>query len=683
MAQPRGHPVKAFRIFVLAAVVGGLGGLLSVAFQGILVALQELAMGAAGDLEDIAETLGTAERLLIPTLGGFVAALCLRLIRDARGPFGITDVIELVATRKGTIRPLHSLVQIVSSACSIATGASIGKEGANSQLAATAAASISRVFRLDARTRTMLLGCGVAAGMSCAYNAPIACALFVMEVVLGNFAMDVFAPIVVASVCAILVNRHFLGEWTLFQSDVSLDHPALILSAIALGALCGAGSLLFQRALLLGRAVFVKSRLPLLLALPIGGFVVGAIGVWRPEVWGNGRGVIEDLTQGTVPAVGVVAALMLLKVVGTAVSAGSGALGGVFTPNLVVGAALGSFFGALVHTVVVQAAVVPGDAQQLAELNANHRIAFALIGMAGLCAATTHAPITAVLLVFEMTQDYDLMLPLMLCSIVGSLVARLFTPDSIYTARLRAKGHTEAAGIEELAMTRTFVRDLLHQDATHVSDTETFDAIVERFANSRRDSIFVVDPQQKLVGHIHLHDVKLYMNDPTLASVVIAGDLSRPTPAVTPDESLAQVLPRFDDPELDELAVIDSYAGRRLVGRVTRRDVIACLSDEVLRTRQLRARIRGTDEGGASYLELPRECEIARVPVAGELEGRALDSLELDGMGVIPLFIVRRLADGTETRELVLPGTVLEAQSELVVLGPRTQVQALRSNGRT
>lgn len=671
MAQPRGQPVRAFWIYVLAAGVGGLGGLLSVAFQALLVALQTLAMGDGSNPDRVAASLSVPERLIVPTLGGILAALCLRLIRDQRGPFGITDVIELVATRKGTIRPLHSLVQIVSSACSISTGASIGKEGANSQLAATVGAMFARLFRTDTKTRAVLLGCGIAAGMSCAYSAPIAGALFVMEVVLGNFAMDIFAPIVVSAVCAILVNRAFLGDWTLFEREVAIDQPALVLSSIVLGVVCAFGSVVFQRTLQLGRSLVVKSRLPLLVTLPLGGLLIGTIGVWLPEVWGNGRGVIETLTaeDARIPALGVVAALVVLKMLGTAISTGSGALGGVFTPNLVVGAALGSFFGSLVHA--------------LAPTTGDNRVAFALVGMAGLCSATAHAPITAVLIVFEMTRDYSLMLPLMLCSIVSSVMARMLTKDSLYTARLRAKGHTDATGIEELALTQTFVRDLVQADAAWVRDTETFDAIVERFANARRDSVFVVDTKGSLLGHVHLHDVKLYLNDPTLASVVIAGDLSRATPSVTPDESLAQVLPRFDDPELDELAVVDSAASKRLIGRVTRRAVIACLSDEVLRTRQLRTKVRADGRPGASYLELPRDSEIARITVSGELEGRALDSLDLQGLGVIPLFVVSTLADGTESRALAEPQTTLVAGSKLVVLGPRDQVKALGRNGDT
>ncbi len=664
MARARGLPVQAFGIFILAASVGVAGGLLSVAFQQLLDLLQQWFMGASGPTATVARSLDTVQRVLVPAGGGLVAAILLLVVRNQRGPFGITDIIELVATRRGGIKPFTSLGQILSSACSIASGASIGKEGPNSQLAATVGAVLGRVFKRDSRTRSVLLGCGVAAGMACAYNAPIAGALFVMEVVLGNFAMDVFAPIVVASVGAILVQRAFVADAILFESKVSLTHPGLVVSAAVLGAVCGFGSVVFRRTLNLGARLFTLVKLPLLVTLPVAGLMVGCIGLWLPETWGNGRSVLEILIGVQTPTFAFVGSLMVMKIVATAVSTGSGALGGIFTPNLVVGAALGAFFADVV------AVAVPGSG--------DHRIAFALVGMAGLCAATTHAPITAVILVFELTRDYGLILPLMLCAIIGSITARMLNRDSLYTARLRARGHDDSTGIEQLAMQRTFVRDLVRHDAVSVVDTASFDAVMDLFANARRDSVYVVDAAGLLLGHVHLHDVKFYINDPTLGSLVIAGDLSRPTPTVTLDESLAQILPRFDDPDLDEVAVVAGATDKRLLGTLTRRDVLTCLSDEVLQTQQLRAKVT-QGSGGASYVELPPGCEIARIPVPGALHGRALDTIDFAALRLVPLFLIRAAEDGTETRVMADPAAVLEPDSSIVVLGARDQIAAFQS----
>lgn len=667
MTRARGLPVQAFGIFILAATVGVAGGLLSVGFQHLLDFLQVLFMGAGGPTAQVARSLDTVQRVLVPAVGGLGAGLLLLLVRNRRGPFGITDIIELVATRRGQIRPFTSVGQILSSACSIASGASIGKEGPNSQLAATVGAVLGRVFKRDSRTRSVLLGCGVAAGMACSYNAPIAGALFVMEVVLGNFAMDVFAPIVVASVGAILVQRVFIPDTVLYEAGVSITHAGLVVSAALLGAVCGFGSVAFRRTLAASSAVFAWLRLPLLVSFTLGGLAVGCIGVWLPESWGNGRGVLDILIHQT-PTFGFVAALMVMKMIATAISTGSGALGGIFTPNLVVGAALGAFFADVVHF------AAPGSG--------HHRVAFALVGMAGLCAATTHAPITAVILVFEMTRDYALILPLMLCAIIASITARMLNRDSLYTARLRARGHDDSTGIEELAMQRTFVRDLVKRDVATVVDTAPFDQVMDLFANARRDSVYVVDAAGMLLGHIHLHDVKFYINDPTLSSLVIAGDLSRPTPMVTLDESLAQILPRFDDPDLDEVAVIAGTDDRRLLGQITRRDVLACLSDEVLQTQQLRAKV-STAGTGASYVELPAGCEIAKIPVPGALHGRALDTIDFAALRLVPLFLVQVQDDGTEVRIMADPSAVLQANTAVVVLGPRDQIAMFQDRDGT
>jgi CIC family chloride channel protein len=668
MAKARGLPVKAFGIFILAALVGVLGGLLGVGFQTTIATLQGWAIGPDPSLVAAASKLADWQRVVIPMAGGLCAALLLLLAANRRGPFGITDIIEMVATRKGTINPWHSLMQVASSACSISTGSSIGKEGANSQLAATVGAVLGRVSK-STRTRSVLLGCGVAAGMACSYNAPVAGAVFVMEAVLGNFAMDVFAPIVVAGVTATLVNREFLGNRPLYGANVVLDHPGLVLAAIGLGALCGAGAIVFRGGLEAGRKAFARLRLPLLVSLPLGGAMVGVIGIWLPQVWGNGYDALMIIAHPAVaPTMLTLGAITVMKLVATSISTGSGGLGGVFTPNLVVGGALGAFYAAAVQALWPQA----GD----------QRVAFALVGMAGMCSATMHAPITAVLLVLEMTKDLDLILPLMLCSILGSITARLIDADSIYSARLRERGHADFHGIEELTMARTFVYELMRSDVVKVVDTQTFDDIMEVFGTTRRDSILVVDKNDRLLGHIDIHDVKLYMNDPSLSSVVIAADLTRPIPHVTRDESLASVLPRFDDPELDEVAVVDPAASR-LIGRLTRRDVIACLSDEVLGRRQLRAKVRPRDREEATYVELPEGCQIARVRVPDEWVGRALDSIDLAEVGITPLSVIHLSEDGTEARLLAEPRTVLTEGSSLLVIGRADAIDALsQRNGR-
>jgi CIC family chloride channel protein len=669
MVKARGLPLKAALIFLQAGVVGLLGGLLGIAFRETVDGLQWLLMGSGGSVTEAGAAIEEWWlRVLIPAVGGLLGGLCLLTIKNVRGPFGIADVMEIVITRRGTIRPLQSLVQILSSAFSLSSGGSVGREGANSQLGATVAALLGRFG--PPRSRAVLLGCGIAAGMASAYKAPIAGAMFVMEVVLGNFAMDVFAPVVVASVLSTLVTIWWFGYRPLYDANaVQVMDTELVLSAMLLGLMCGGGGILFRKSLDLGRALFDRVPLPLVLRMTLGGAIVGAIGIGYPEVWGNGQVTIDILADfHSAPTMFLLVSLLVWKVVATAATTGSGALGGVFTPNMVVGAAFGAAFG------VVVAAVYGTDPNQM-------RTAFALVGMAGLCAATTHAPITAIVLVFELTRDYGLILPLMLCSIIASITARLLDQDSIYSARLREKGHTMPSGLEELAMHTNFVRDIMRHDDARVVQTAPFDEVLEMFNTSRRDTIYVVDDKGILQGHIQLHDVKYFLNDATLGSVVIAADLTRSSPSTHADESLASIIPRFDDPDLDELPVVRSEADPVLEGRITRRDLVTCLSEEVLGKRTLRARLASDSQKQASYVELPRDTSLERVPVPESLRGRAVGSLDLlESHGLAIMMLVRRAPDGGEERVLPMPDQVLADHTELIVIGAREGLDRFRSD---
>jgi CIC family chloride channel protein len=663
MTERRGLSLDSAWIYLQAAAIGLFGGWLGVAFRLGIDWLQVRLMGKGAPVD---VRLAPYESVLFPILGALLAAACLRAIGNRRGPFGISDTVELAATRRGNVSVKDSLFQIVSSGFTIASGGSIGREGANSQFGVTIAAVLGRLVPNSPRSRTVLLGCGIAAGMASAYKAPIAAALFVMEVVLGNFAMDVLAPIVVASVVSTLVTRAAFSDDPLYDlgigGQLELTDWRLVLSAAVLGAMCGVGGIVFRRCLELGRRLFDRLRGPLVLRMVLGAAFVGVIGIWFPEVWGNGQETIEVLAAPEhQPTLFVLVTLTVLKIASTAITAGSGALGGVFTPNLVVGAALGAAFAKVTDT------LVPGD----------HHTHFALVGMAGLCAATAHAPITAILLVFEMTRDYGLILPLMLCSILASITARLIDQDSIYTARLRARGHGVDHGLEELAMHTNYVRDVMRRDAASVRETTTLDEVLDVFGSKRHDTLYVVDAKGSLLGQVLLHDVKAFINDPTPGTVVIAADLTTNTEVTTRDESLAAILDRFHDPDLDELPVVRSRTDPILEGRITRRDVVATFSEEVLGQRNMRAKLRVDGKKESRWLELPPGARIERLRVPPELIDRSLGSLDLPVQrSATVLVVIETDALGRERRSFPSAEMILRDGMELVVLAPQEVLRA-------
>ncbi|MBK8099719.1 MAG: chloride channel protein [Planctomycetes bacterium] len=679
MAKAKGTPIRAFAIFLLAAAIGVLGGLLGSGFQlglnWIQATLTSQQVEPDGDLEALStavKRLAPWHTVLVPTLGGLGAGLLLLLLGRRKPPFGITDIIGLVQLRSGIIRIRDSIVQILSSACTIGTGGSIGREGANSHIAGTVASALGSVFHVGSRARAVLLGCGVAAGMATSYNAPIAGAIFVMEAVLGNFAMDVFAPIVVSSVLATLVRRELLGGQAVYEGVLpgSMDlQPELVLTALALGVFCGIGGILFRHVLKFGRQAFAATRLPKPLQLALGGMIVGVIGIWLPETWGNGIEVINSIASGN-SALTLIASLFLWKVVATAATVGSGGLGGIFTPNLVIGAAFGSFFAAGI------------EALRGTPLAAG-QVAFAFAGMAGLTAATMHAPVTAVVLVFELTRHYELTPTVMLCSIVASIVANMLDQDSYYTEALRQKGQTMPHGLEELAIRTTYVRDVMRRDVVTIRDAARFDEVMKLLASHRGDTLYVVDGQNQLTGRIQLQDVKNFLNDPSLCAAVIAADLTRPVVAVHADDSLATALPRFDDPELAELAVVTTGPGsqtQRLLGRLRHQDVIAGISSEVLGQQQRRARFQDADGRKSGLIELPAGWELADLDVPDAWIGHAIDVLPGgDLRELVPLLVVRRTADGASERLAATQDLVLQDGDDVLVLGRIEAIARLRA----
>lgn len=671
--QQKGLPLRTFAIFLLAAVIGVAGGVLGSLFQLGLNWLQELLTGGAGpDMsEAVRDNLSWWQTLLVPTFGGLAAGAVLLLLRGRHPPFGVADLVGLVQLRKGALRIRQSIVQIVSSACTIGSGGSIGREGANSQIAATVASMIARVTKLSSKQRAVLIGCGVAAGMATSYNAPIAGAIFVMEIVLGNFAMDVFAPIVVASVLATIVRNELLTEARVYQlvsQEVQRLPLGLILASLVLGLFCGVGGVLFRGALRRGRGFFQALRLPPPLLMALGGLVVGAVGIFVPEAWGNGFEVIDVVVEnagGAAPSLALIVTLFFWKQIATVATVGSGGLGGIFTPNLVIGAAFGVLFASALGKMTD---VQPGEIA-----------AFAFVGMAGLTAATMHAPVTAVVLVFELTGHYELTLPVMLCSIVASVTASVLDEDSYYTAAMKDKGDDVPGGLEDLAIQTTYVRDVVRRDCLTVAHTADFTEVMKLLQTHRGDTVYVLDAKDSLVGRIELQDVKAFLNDPSLTTVVLAADLTRPVVTATTDMSIARLMPRFDDPELREVAVVTDEQQRQLIGRIRHQDVLTTLGNEVLgrQRRNLRIPVWGRSD----ELELPQGYAMRSLTAPAAWVGLAVDALPAAARSdVVVVLLIRSSGDHDRT----VPATsrqVVEAGDELLVLGTRAAVHELQSMG--
>lgn len=546
-----------------AAAIGVLGAGAAWLFQASIEATQVAFTGHHGAKEGLAALLPWWQRLLIPTVGGALAGLVLVLgQRLARGQSS-TDYMEAIVVGDGTIPTRPTLAKSVSSLLSIASGGSVGREGSMVQLGAWAASLAARPGRGPAR-RQLLVACGAAAGIAAVYNAPLAGAIFVGEIVLQTIAIESLGPLLVAAVTASAVSRQVLGAAPMFgRPDFSLGSPWELPAYVGLGVAAGLVAPLVLVAFDAARRGFARLSVPLPARLALGGLVVGAIAIGVPGVWGNGGAEVHALLHEVQP-IGMLALLLVAKVVATAATTGSGAVGGVFTPTLLMGAALGGMWGGALHRVWPDTVVEAGG--------------YALVGMAALLAATTHAPLMAIVMAFEMTLDYQIILPLMLACVIASSVAHGLGSTPVYDLGGKKRARERAAGAGGRS-----IDALLQRDAPSIPLAAPFSQVVQAFLGGRFNHLFVVDGGGRFAGAIALHDIKPHLGDGGLDQMVLAADLVGPIPSVGAGASVAEALDQLSRHQGNRLPVVDP-AGR-LIGCVHKLDLHLAFAAAAAETR--------------------------------------------------------------------------------------------------
>jgi len=572
---------------ILAAGVGVIGGLVNVSFFYATESVKFLFLHRPGDIVEVAKMMDGWQRVVTPAVGGLCAGLILYWGLRIVGQQGTSNLLEVVVAGDGRLPFRTALIKFLSSLVTIGSGGSIGREGGIVQLSATLASKWGQLAKWPPYRLRMLVGCGAASGIAAAYNAPISGAVFASLIVLGNFSMNLFAPIVCASVVAATVSRTFFGinPWyTVPPFDFTrIDQlPWFILLGIAAGVL-GA---LFLKMLHGSEDLFAKMKVPVFVRLAFGGLIVGVIAVRFPEVWGNGyeatKSLLLDpnelLRDPTGLTHGITAQHMLLvflmglllaKLLATLATVGSGAVGGVFTPTLFLGASLGAWFGTSLHALDV------GKELPVA--------AFTLVGMGSMLAATTRSPLLAIIMIFEISLDYSIMLPLMLACVVSILVASRFVAESVYTEPLRRKGLsvTQESTTLGAAMERT-VGDITRPPVPPVRENATLSELAERFLTSSNNFLPIVDAKQQLIGLVALQDLKEYLNAGDELSAVIAYDVMRPpSTCVTPNQRLLDVLPVVLASEQRNIPVVNSLKENRLIGSITRSEVLNLFSEAI------------------------------------------------------------------------------------------------------
>ncbi len=547
-----------------AALIGLLGALAAEIFRRTSDIIHFLATGSDSEIISSFARLPLWQKLAVPTLGGLLAGLTLwignRLITRIRQKT-TTDYMEAIVVGNGNISVSASLVKTTSALFSISTGASIGREGPLVQISSLVASLIGRLREFPIAQRRQLVACGAAAGIASAYNAPIAGSFFVAEIILGTVVVEALGPLILAAVVATFTAQILHGGGPIYKSPGFYLHTHWELILLSLvGVVSGLMGPLYLRFLRAVERLFRKMVIPIPAKLAFGGAIVGALAIVSPDVCGNGQGLLSTLFHQNWFSDEILA-ILLLKILATAATFGSGAVGGVFTPTLFIGAAIGMLYGRTLLFVFPDFQLDPGM--------------YGIVGMGSFIAATTGAPLMSILMGFELTLDYTLAPFLMVSCIIAYYCSSIFEKQFIYGESLERKG----ASFFTQQLAEAKIADLIQRDPLTLPSNATFADIAKIFVQHRLQHIYIIGKDKQFLGAVSLHDIKEFLDRPELAQMLIAAELMNENfPRISPIQGMGEALEKFSEVRAERLPVVDDLTTLRLIGSISKTDIMLYLA---------------------------------------------------------------------------------------------------------
>ncbi|MGD2158545.1 MAG: chloride channel protein [Anaerolineales bacterium] len=606
------HQLSEPAALLLTSLIVGVGaGLGAVIFRRLISGFQKLAYDDFGGL---LEGIQPYHLLIIPALGGAIfGPIIYRFAKEAKG-HGVPEVMEAVALYGGRIRPRVAVVKSLASAICIGTGGSVGREGPIAQIGSALGSTVGQLFKLsDERVRN-LVACGAAGGIAATFNAPIAGAIFALEVILGQFHATYFGTVVISAVTADVIAHIFEGGLRSFAVPAyTLISPwELILYAI-LGTLVALVAVGFTRLLYLSEDLWDSMPLPDYVKPVLGGLLLGVVGITSskingfPRVFGVGYDSITEALSGNL-ALQITFSLLVLKILATVITLGSGGSGGIFAPSLFMGAMMGEAFGQVAHSLFPEITAPVG--------------AYALVGMSAFFSSAAHAPVTAILILFEMTGDYLIILPLMLATVMSTLVSRFLSRESIYTLKLTRRGIHLEQGQDIDLMQAVTVGEAMTTDLDVVPLHMPLSALVEEFDRTQHHGFPVVNDSDELVGVVSIQDLKRAIAKGTIEGKSVE-DIATTNGLLVayPGEPMGAALRRLATRDVGRLPVVEREGSRKLVGAVRRGDIIRAYRHALVKRAHHQHRIEvlrlgKLDDTGFVHIDIPPTSPIIGQPIS-------------------------------------------------------------------
>lgn len=560
-------------LILIAVFIGTTVGLSAVLFRWLLTSAAHFFFGAEhGHALFGRPDLPWWLLPLVPIAGGLLVGPIIHFwAREAKG-HGVPEVMAAVALRGGIIRPRVAAAKAIASAICIGSGGSAGREGPIVQIGAAIGSTLGQATRMSSSRMKIFVACGAAGGIAAVFRAPVGGVLFALEVILGDFAVRALAPVLISAVMASVVASAAFGNEAVFTIPA---HALVSLWEIplyaVLGVACGIASGLFIVVLYWSEDRFDEMRIPGYLKPAVGGLLLGVLAIFFPQVLADGYPTISQALNGDV-VLGLLAVLAFGKLLATSFTLGSGNSGGIFAPSLFMGACLGGALGGSFHLGLPSIAAGSG--------------AYATVGMAAVVAGTTRAPITSMLIIFEMTNDYRLILPLMVAVAISMVVSAKISGESIYTLKLARRGIRLSAGREQNLMAQTKVETVLRPSAEVIPSRASINEARTLIERSSQPAFPVVDETNRLTGVLSRLDLTKALGHAdvmSLGSIVTVQDVAVLDPiSVYPDQNLNDAMLQLGKRDLRAIPVVERSTNL-LLGLVYRSDVVSAYNSMLLR----------------------------------------------------------------------------------------------------
>ncbi len=567
------RPGKHSSLIAMAILVGVLSGGANMLFRFTLEWTRNMIFHGGSELLGIHK--GGIYRILIPLLPITGALLLIPLSYKFPGMvngYGFPAFLEKVNIKDGIIRLKTIFLKIIAPALTIGSGGSAGVEGPIAQIGGGLGSLTGQFFKVSGNRMKLLIAAGAAGGIAATFNAPIAGVMFATEIVLlGNFELTSFGVIVISSGIATVISRIYYGSNPAFvvpqyELEGLLETPLYLVMGLFIGPVAVLYTKLFYRV----KERFESTNINPYLKPVAGAFMVGVIGILLPQTMGDGYEYIEEALKGNM-VFSIMFILIFLKILATSITLGSGGAGGVFAPALFIGAMTGGAFGIVANYLFPAYTSSPG--------------AYAMVGVGSFLAAVTHAPLTGMFLLFEMTGNYKIIIPTMFATTIGTFVAHRLFSESIDTYELSKRGINIHAGREVTLLSTIKVRDVMRRDFTPVRDKVNLKEFLELVINGSGGFYYpVVDSKGDMLGIISLQDMRKVLFEDYIKEIVTVGELATEDVLVlTPDDNLTTAMRNFALMDIEEIPVVAPDNNKKVIGMLRRGDVIAIYNREILR----------------------------------------------------------------------------------------------------